>query len=138
MIARTDMKLEADDFPDGVLDAIADRVAERLRGVLAPAPSVDRFVSRAEARRLGIERRALVAAERSGELAAYRPGKATVYRESELRDWIQRHRVEPKPEATADVVELPSDPFERARALARSRSVRKGVSPGRALREEPA
>jgi hypothetical protein len=61
-----------------------------------------------------------VAAERSGELAAYRPCKATVYRESELRAWIQRHRVEPEERQTA-VVEFPADPFDRAVANARRR-----------------
>jgi hypothetical protein len=114
------LKLEPADFPPEILDAIANRIAEKLRAVLAPPPAVVDFITRREAVLLGIELKALMAAERAGTLPAFKPGRAVVYRRGDVITLIESSRVVVS-EEPANVVDLPIDPFERAVARAQRR-----------------
>lgn len=116
------MRFEPDDFPDAVLDALAARLASRLRDALAPAATEGEspFVTRAEATRMGVEKRVLLRAERSGDLVAFRPGKATLYRRVDIVGLIERSRVS-APEREEGGQVLPMDPFQRAVARAEQR-----------------
>ena len=113
------MKLE---LPDELLDAIAERLAARLRDVVKapPAPAALQYVSRREARSMGIELRALLRAERDGSLPAFKPGRHVVYRRADLEALVERARVATPPSVLPDNVE-PLDAFERARARAAER-----------------
>jgi hypothetical protein len=113
------------ELDDAIVDTLADALAERLRPGLAPAHAPTaawRLLTRRQAHdELGLEVRALLRAERSGELPSYRFGKAVAYRLGDLQAFVDRHRaVAPGPTevTSAEVIEL--DPFERARAVRRS------------------
>jgi hypothetical protein len=120
------MKFEV---PDQLLDAIAERLAAKLRDVVKapPAPAALQYVSRREARSMGIELRALLRAERDGSLPAFKPGRHVVYRRGDLEVLVERARVATHPALLPDNVE-PLDVFERARvrAAARKREGRYG------------
>jgi hypothetical protein len=76
-----------------------------------------RFITRKEARALGVEERALKRAERAGELASFKLGKRVLYRERDVVAWIESHEVLPDAPVPCVVLDMPvpSDPFEAAR-----------------------
>lgn len=83
-------------------------------------PPADRFITRAEATRMGIERRALVRAERSGSVDAFKPGRVVVYRLRDVERLVESHRVPADPpDQTPD--STPIDAFERAIQKAQKR-----------------
>jgi hypothetical protein len=94
----------------------------------SPAPSLGsgRLLTRRQARdELGIEVRALMRAERSGELAAYRFGKAVAYRVGDLEAFVARHRVAPPvPPAEPSETAVNGDVFDLALARAARRKGR--------------
>jgi hypothetical protein len=93
---------------------------ERARRVLGvgEAPAGPAYVTRSEARRMGVETRALLAAERSGELEAFRPGRSTVYRVADVRKLVEAHPVAPPTTPSPAPAGEPTDLFERARQSA--------------------
>ncbi|MGD0680043.1 MAG: hypothetical protein ABSC94_32060 [Polyangiaceae bacterium] len=73
------------------LAALADAIATRLKKEPAlPDPSAaERFVTRAEATQMGLERRALLRAEHTGRLQAFKPGRVIVYRRRDVEALIE-------------------------------------------------
>jgi hypothetical protein len=65
---------------------------------------------------MGVERRALLRAERSGRLEAFRPGRVVVYRRRDVEALVESHKIllEAKASATSSVEGLHIDRFERA------------------------
>jgi hypothetical protein len=108
--------------------ALAEALVVRLKDVTKPAPTSapDRFVTRAEAARMGVERRALLRAERSGKLEAFKPGRVVLYRSRDVEALVESHKVVLLPEAsmTPEVGLLPGDGFEKALRNAAKRSHR--------------
>jgi hypothetical protein len=98
--------------------ALADALAVRLTAVPkgGQASATERFVTRSEATRMGVERRALLRAERSGRLEAFRPGRVVVYRCRDVEALVESHKILPeaKASATSSVEGLHMDRFERA------------------------
>jgi hypothetical protein len=105
--------------------ALADALAARLRDVLRPPADGDgvRYVTRAQARAMGVEMRALLRAERAGELEAFKPGRVVVYRPADVLALVERAKVE-QPAAREGAEVPPLDPFERAMARADRRRAR--------------
>ncbi len=107
--------------------ALADALAVRLKVVGKPAETSapDHFVTRTEATRMGVERRALLRAERSGRLEAFKPGRVVVYRRRDVEVLVESHKVLPGAGAAAISPEsglLPTDPFDIALRKAKQRS----------------
>jgi hypothetical protein len=106
--------------------ALADALAVRLKVVHKPAEtSSTEFVTRAEAARMGLERRALLRAERSGRLAAFKPGRVVLYRRRDVEALVESHKVPPGSGAFAAESEsgpLHTDPFDIALRNAEERS----------------
>ena len=76
--------------------ALADALAARLKDApkLAVETSVPAgFVSRTEAARIGVERKVLIRAERSGRLQAFKPGRVVVYRRRDVEALVEAHAV---------------------------------------------
>ncbi len=63
---------------------------DRARRILDTAPALA-YVSRAQARAMGVETRALIRAERTGELTAYKAGRAKVYRRADVQRFVEAH-----------------------------------------------
>ncbi|MGD0679647.1 MAG: hypothetical protein ABSC94_30030 [Polyangiaceae bacterium] len=65
---------------------------------------------------MGVERRVLQRAERSGQLEAFKPGRVVMYRRRDIEAFVEAHKVLPGPEpAGSATAELTSaDSFERA------------------------
>jgi hypothetical protein len=99
--------------------ALADALAVRLKAAVPSPPETpanDRFVTRGEAARMGVERRALLRAERLGRLEAFKPGRVVVYRRRDVEALVVAHKVLPPSEASPrpGSDRLPTDPFDRA------------------------
>ena len=110
------------DLHEEAVKVLAGAIAEEMRDLLAPAASPVEYVSREDAGHLGVERKALLRAERAGELPAFRPGKTVLYRRQDVVALIERSRVAPTPANDAQALE--GDPFERAIANAQRRRIR--------------
>jgi hypothetical protein len=76
--------------------ALADALAARLRDVLRPPADGDGapYLTRREARGLGVEGKALLRAERAGDLEAFKPGCVVVYRRADVLALVERAKVE--------------------------------------------
>ncbi len=107
-------------FAQRIADIIIERIGTSSARVADP-PKSEVFVSRAQARALGVETRALLRAQRSGALEAFRPGREVLYRRSDVLALIERAKIaRESPEPCAAV--LATDPFERAIAHAERRA----------------
>lgn len=111
-----------------LLEAFAERIADRVVDRLGPTQSSDEFLDLAEAERLGVPRRTLRGAIRAGKLTATRIGRSYRVRRSDLDAWLASHRVEPKPpEPKPRSLQPEADPVARALADGRLRVVRGGA-----------
>jgi hypothetical protein len=107
-------------FAQRIADIVLERMGARTTGAADP-PTSEVFVTRAQARALGVETRALLRAQKSGAIEAFRPGREVLYRRSDVLALVERAKVvleSPEPCATV----LPTDPFERAIAHAERRA----------------
>jgi hypothetical protein len=87
----------------------------------------EHFVTRTDAARMGLERKALLRAERSGRLEAFKPGRVVVYRRRDIEALVESHKVLPRAGAAAISPAsglLPTDPFDIALRKAKQRSRR--------------
>jgi len=106
-------------FARRIADIVLERIAAKSNRPTDP-PSSEVFVTRAQARALGVGTRALLRAQRSGAIEAFRPGREVVYRRSDVLALVERAKVvEASPEPPAAVLRM--DPFERAMAHAERR-----------------
>ena len=99
--------------------ALADALAVRLKVVPKPvetSSAPEHFVTRTDAARMGLERKALLRAERSGRLEAFKPGRVVVYRRRDIEALVESHKVRLHSEAPASpsCETMPTDCFERA------------------------
>ena len=119
---RESAKLTLDLSDDGMAK-LADAIVSRLREMLAPAALPDeRYLTRAEATQLGVERRALIRAERAGKLRAFKPGRRVMYRRGDVVALVERCGTDPAPPRESPRGMDPLDPFERALTSAERRS----------------
>jgi hypothetical protein len=97
---------------------------ERVRTILGvdAAHAGPAYVTRNEAREMGVEVRALVRAGRSGSLPAFRVGRSTVYRLGDVEKFVEAHPVAPVAPAREPLVEEPADAWERALARRKRRT----------------
>ena len=121
------------DLPRSMLVALLElleadpELRERARHVLGVevAPVQPAYVSRAEARTMGVETRALLRAERAGELPAFRVGRSTVYRLADVVALVAAPPVArstsgqsglwgPLARPASPAAEEPADPWQRA------------------------
>ena len=106
-------------FAQRIADIVLERIGTNSTRPTDP-PNSEVFVTRAQARALGIETRALLRAQRSGAIEAFRPGREVVYRRSDVLAVVERAKVvEASPEPRPAVLRM--DPFERAMAHAERR-----------------
>ena len=65
---------------------------------------------------MGVERRVLLRAERSGRLEAFKPGRVVVYRRRDVEGFVESHKLLIAPDASSSPAndQLPTDSFERA------------------------
>src|SRR5271165_2279732 len=86
--------------------ALADALAVRLSAVPkgGEASATDRFLTRSEATRMGVERRALLRPVRSGRLEAFRPGRVVVYRRRDVEALVESHKILSRSEGLGDRV----------------------------------
>jgi hypothetical protein len=124
------------DLPRSVLCALLDLLEtdpdlrERARQVLGVgvALSTPAYVTRQQASKMGVEVRALIRAERSGDLQAFKVGRAKVYRLADVEGLVEGHPVAGAG-ATRGVAPAPAeaaDPWARAVALAAKRKAAGG------------
>jgi hypothetical protein len=104
------------EIPDELVAALADAVAARLRDVLRPAEAS--FVTRAEAKAMGVETRALVRAAREGRIETFRLGRSATYRRVAVLRLLESAKVQPQP---ANDCAEPEEAFEAAVARAKQR-----------------
>jgi len=107
---------------------LRQRARRVLLGVDA-AGSGQAYVSRAQARAMGVEVKALQRAERSGEIVGFRVGRSTVYRVEDVRKLVEAHPVAAAVAPAAPVANdrsEPADPWERAVSRATRRRATAG------------
>jgi hypothetical protein len=109
-----------------LLEPLVQRIADLVVERLAPGTSSDDrddgelYVTRARAKALGVETRALLRAQRSGAIEAFRPGREVLYRRSDVLALIERAKVIERPSVRCAPAPE-DDPFEAAVAHAEQR-----------------
>ena len=106
-------------FVQRIADLVLERIGTGSSGT-AVRPSSEVFITRAQARALGVGTRALLRAQRSAAIEAFRPGREVVYRRSDVLALVERAKVVQASQGPCAAI-LDIDPFEKAIAHAEQR-----------------